>query len=216
MTQTAPQKFGFDTWFDEDGRVVSSTPIERRRHAYSPAEVEAIRAQAFAEGQADQRSRDEGETARSLSEISQACSQAFAVLDGVVARYRVGAADLAHATGEAIATGALERFPQAPLATALEALSEEVTGTARLVIRTMVTSPQIATAIETAAQEAGFAGRILLRDEPQGSPAAFIIEWPDGRAEFEPAAAAERVREALQTALAAEADGGVDLLNGDQ
>lgn len=215
MTQAAPQKFGFDTWFGEDGQVVSSTPVERRRHAYSPAEVEAIRAQAFAEGQADQRRRDESLSAQSLADISQACSQALGVLDAVVARYRATTADLALATGEAIASGALERFPQGALASALETLSEEVTGTARLVVRTAVATPEAASAIEKAAQEAGFAGRILLRDEPMSSPAAFIIEWPDGRAEFDPIAAGERVREALQNALAAEADGGVDLLNGD-
>ena len=215
MTQAAPQKFGFDTWFGEDGQVLASTPAERRRRAYLPAEVEAIRAQAFADGQADQRNRDESLSAQSLSEISQACRQALSVLDGVVARYRAGAADLAVAAAEIISLEALERFPRGPLTAALEALSEEVTGTARLVVRTSVAHPDAATAIEAAAQEAGFAGRILLRAEPMNSPAAFVIEWPDGRAEFDPDAAAERVREALSNALAGETDGGVDLLNGD-
>ena len=34
--------------------------------------------------------------------------------------------------------------------------------------------------------------------------AAFILEWPDGRAEFDPEAVAGRVNEALAAALAAE------------
>jgi len=216
MTDAAPRKFGFDTWFDDEGRVLSHTPVARSRRAYTLAEVEAIQAEAFAEGQADQRRCDESLTAQSLVEIAQASARALQALDGVVARYRADCAELALATGEAISAGALERFEQAPLTAALEALSEELSGTARLVVRTGVANDEAQAMIQKAAADAGFSGRILVRDEPGASPAAFIIEWPDGRAEYDPAAAADRVRLALQSALSAEAEGGVDLMNGDQ
>lgn len=215
MTEQAPRKFGFDTWFNDDGQVLAQAPAVRSRRAYSPAEVEVIRDQAFADGQADQRQRDESLTAQSLSDVRQACAQAMGALDAVVTRYRANCADLALATGEAIAAGALEQFQQAPLTAALEALSEEVAGTARLVVRTGVAGPEAKALIEKAAADAGFAGRIVVRDEPGGAPAAFVIEWPDGRAEYDPSATADRVRAALQSALLAEADGGIDLMNGD-
>ena len=216
MTDAAPRKFGFDTWFDEDGRVMSEAPAVRPRRAYSPAEVEGIRAEAFREGQADQQRRDESRTAEALVEIAAACGRALGGLDQVVARYRSHASELAVTAGEVIAAGALDRFPQEPLVAALEALSQELSGTARLVVRINAQADDAGRAIEQAAAEAGFAGRVLIRDEPAAAPAAFFIEWPDGRAEYDPTEAAQRVRQAFQSALSAEADGGIDLMNGDQ
>jgi len=216
MTESAPRKFDFDTWFDEDGQILSQAPVARMRRAYSPAEVEAIRADAFAEGQADQRGRDESETARALGQIADACVQALGGLDQVVARYRRHAADLAMEIGGVLSSEALERFPQAPLAAALEALSEELSGTTRLVVRLNGGGGDAQATVERAVGEAGFAGRVLVRDEPALQAAAFTIEWPDGRAEYNPTEAADRVRAALSAALSAEADGGIDLMDGDQ
>ena len=47
---SSPQKFAFDTVFDEDGAVVSQ-PAPRKAF-YTAQEVEQARAKAFAEGQA--------------------------------------------------------------------------------------------------------------------------------------------------------------------
>jgi len=215
MPDAAPQKFGFDTWFDDDGRIMSEAPAARVRRAYSAAEVEAVRQQAFLDGQADQRGRDESATAQALAQISQACAQALEQLDEVVAGYRSQCADLAMATGEALAEAALEQFPRAPLMAALEALSDEVAGAGRLTIRVAADSNQTQSAIQKAAEETGLAGRILIRHEPDAAAAAFIVEWPDGRAEYDPAAIAQRVRAALQSALSAETDCGADFSNGE-
>ena len=76
MAASAPQKFGFDTCFDEAGRVVS-TAAPRPRRTYLAAEVEALQAQAFAEGQAAQRVSDEGRRAQALADIADACRQAL-------------------------------------------------------------------------------------------------------------------------------------------
>ena len=73
----------------------------------------------------------------------------------------------------------------------------------------------MAEAVRAAAAEAGLADRVVLRDDAGLAPAAFVIEWPDGRAEYDPEAAMTRVREALNSALSAEADGAIDLLNGE-
>lgn len=211
----SPRKFGFDTHFDEQGRVVASTPVARTKRAYLAAEVEAIRDKAFAEGQAAQREADESLKARSLAEIAQACAQALPVLDRVVAAYRAQAAELAVATGEAIASAALTRFPRAPIAAALEQLSTEIGSTARLVVRAGGADAGTVAEIERAAAEAGFEGRLVVRDEAGSGPAAFVIEWPDGRADHDPETCAQRVRDALNAALTAEADGAIDLLGGD-
>lgn len=215
MTLSAPQKFSFDTHFDDDGRVLSSAPIARIKRAYSPAEVEALRAEAFAAGQATQRSADESVMAQSLAAIADACRQALPTLERVVANYRAQAADLALATGEAVASAALARLPQAPLAAALEALSTEMAGAGRLIVRIPAGQPGLDEAVQAAASEAGLGDRVAVREDGSMASAAFVVEWPDGRAEYDPQAALTRVREALESALSAEADGAIDLLNGE-
>ena len=55
-----------------------------------------------------------------------------------------------------------------------------------------------------AAQAIGFTGQIQLRQDQGTAPAAFALDFGDGAARFDPAAAAQRVSEALHAALAAE------------
>lgn len=215
MSAPAPQKFSFDTHFDDNGRVLSSAPAPRPKRAYSPIEVDMLRAEAFAQGQAAQRGADESLQAQSLAAIADACREALPTLERIIAAYRAQSADLALATGEAIASAALERCPQAPLAAALEALSAEMAGSARLIVRVAASTDAVARAVQAAAAEAGLADRVVLRDDASLAPAAFAIEWPDGRAEYDPEGALARVREALNSALSAEADGAIDLLNGE-
>ena len=50
----------------------------------------------------------------------------------------------------------------------------------------------------------GYPGQILVKASSSMGPASFIYDWGDGRAAFDPEAAAGRVAEALHTALAAE------------
>ena len=209
------QKFGFDTHFDDQGRILSGAPASRPRRTYSAAEVEAIRAEAFAQGQAAQRQADEGLTAQALAAVAASCEQALPSLDRIVTAYRLRCADLALAVGEAMASAALDRFPRAPLAAALEALSDEISGTGRVIVRVAGADDGAAAALRRAAAEAGLAERLVIRDDAGLAAAAFAIEWPDGRAEFDPEAALGRVRAALDGALSAEVDGAVDLLNGE-
>ena len=211
----APLKFAFDTHFDEDGRVLSSAPVVRAKRAYSPAEVEAIRAEAFADGQRSQQATDEALLAQSLAGVAEACRQAIPTLERVIASYRANAADLAVSTAETVASAALEKMPRAPLAAALEALSGEMAGAARLIVRAAASDEATIQAVRAAAAEAGLEDRVVIRDDAGMPSAAFIIEWPDGRAEYDPQEALTRVREALNSALSAEADGAIDLLNGE-
>jgi flagellar assembly protein FliH len=59
-------------------------------------------------------------------------------------------------------------------------------------------------AVEGAARAIGFSGQITARADPALSPAAFVLDWGDGRCAFDPVAAAERVSQAVDAALAAE------------
>lgn len=199
-----PRKFAFDTTFDDQGGVLSEAP--RIKRVYTAGEAEALRRQAFAEGEAAARASDEGRRAQALAEIAAAVRDALPRLAHVAHGHREGAGDLALAAARAMAGAALDRFPHAPLQAAIDALSREIDTAARLVVRAPAADAELAAMLEAAAADAGFAGQIALRDEPALPTAAFVIEWPDGRAEYDPEAAAQRVREALEAALAAEGE----------
>ena len=166
---SAPYRpFSFDTVFDGD-RVIEP---RRAKRAYTPEEVEAARAEAYAEGQASSIARAEGEAAQALRKIADA---------------------------------ALDRFPQEPALAALEALSREIEAAPRLLVfASPADAPRLERALGEAAARAGFAGHIVLRPEPGRARAAFVFDWGEGRAAFDPDAAAERVATALEAAIAAE------------
>jgi flagellar assembly protein FliH len=59
-------------------------------------------------------------------------------------------------------------------------------------------------ALTDASETAGFAGRLVVKTDPSLAGAAFTFDWGEGRAAFDPEAAAERVSVALEEALSAE------------
>jgi flagellar assembly protein FliH len=114
-------------------------------------------------------------------------------------------ADLALVAARVLAGAALARFPHGPLQTALETLAEEVEASPRLVVSVPGLDEEGRAEITRLCAEAGMQGLVVFRDEPGLPPAAFVLEWADGRATYDPAGVETRMREALEAALAAEA-----------
>jgi flagellar assembly protein FliH len=149
--------------------------------------------------------RIEAQTARALSELADAARAALPTLAEAAHLHRTGAAELALACARQIADAACDRFPEAPLQAALAALAREVEATPRLTLRAQPALLQrLQAALAETAEAIGYPGQILARAEPSLAPAAFVLEWGDGSAAFDPAGAAARVAEALEGALAAE------------
>lgn len=197
----APVKFAFDTVFEADGAMVIPA---RPKRSFTPEEVEAVREQAYREGERSAVALAEGRQAQALAEIAQAARAALSVLTDVVHQHRAGSAELARVAAERIADAALARFPEAPIEAALAALSAEIEAKPRLIVRARSVDDRMRSALEHAGAAAGFAGSIVLREEPGFPEAAFVLEWGDGKAAFDPADAARRVQTALDAALAAE------------
>jgi flagellar assembly protein FliH len=201
MTAPAPRKFSFDTEFDGD-RIIA--PVKAKRF-FTPDEVEMARAQAFMEGERSAVAEAEARAAHALAEVTRAAVAALSTLAEVAHSHRSESARLALAAANKIADAALDRFPEAPVLAALDALSVELMSAPRLVVRT---APQdadrVAKSLERAAQNAGLAGQIVVKTDPDLPRAAFGFDWGDGRASFDAAAASTRVGEALEAALAAE------------
>ncbi|MGZ8363544.1 MAG: flagellar assembly protein FliH [Caulobacteraceae bacterium] len=197
----SPQPFIFETVFDGD-QVIEATP---RKQLYSAREVELIRAECLLEGERRAHATESGRIATALEDIAATARQALAALQETAHAHRCGSAELAMSAARAIAEAALARFPGAPAQAALEALAREVESSPRLAFRCapdLVETLQ-ATLSETA-DRAGVTGKITVAADPAMPAAAFLFDWGAGRAAYDPAAAAKRVSDALNAALAAE------------
>jgi len=194
----AARKFTFDTVFDGD-RVIAAAP--RPKRSYTAEEVEAIRADRFAEGERSAVARAQEAQAAAI----RALASALSTLTAIAHDHRTGAARLALAAAGKIADAALTAFPQAPLTAAIDALAREIDAVPRLVARIADNQVEAAQAALTqAAADAGYPGQIVVRADSGLRGAAFVLDWGDGSAAFDPAQAAGRVAQALETALAAE------------
>lgn len=203
MTSPTPIRFGFDTVFD-DGGSVAFQPTPRKR-SWSAEEVEQIRVAAHAEGERSAVAQAEAQMADALSDIARASQAALSALAGVAHEHRVGAAGLALAAARSIADAALTRFPDAPVAAALESLAREVEAQPRLTVRVAAgLEARVQASLDQTAEAIGFTGQIIARADAALPAAAFVLDWGDGKAAFDPLAAADRVAAALDAALAAE------------
>ena len=204
MSTSEPlRRFDFDTVFDGEGGVAYAPP--RVRRSFSPDEVEAIKQQAFREGERSTVAAAEAKAALALKEIAQAVARAMPALAEVAHEHKAGCAELSLACARKIADAALDAFPAAAAAAALQALVREVEAAPRLVVRTGAEDvDRVREALERVSADAGLPGQITVKAEPGAARAAFVFDWGDGKAAFDPEAAAARVSEALSAALAAE------------
>lgn len=203
MTEPAHKPFAFDTVFDEAGAVAYQAPPRKR--LFTSDEVEQIRAAAFAEGERSAVAQAEAQAADALADIARGARSALTALAAVAHEHRTGSAELALAAARRIADAALSRFPDAPVSAALEALAREIEAQPRLVVRVAAgLEGRVQDALDQTAAAIGFPGRITARADAALPPAAFVLDWGDGKAAFDPLAAAERVAVALDAALAAE------------
>jgi flagellar assembly protein FliH len=202
MTEPALQRFSFDTVFQDDGRVIAPP---RPKKAFTPEEVELISAQRFAEGERSAVAIAQQAQALALSQIAAAAQGALRSLAMVAHEHRSGSAKLALAAARKIADSALDRFPEAPIAAALEALAREIEAVPKLIVRAPAEHIEpMRVALEQAAAAAGYPGQIVVRPDPAMPLAAFVLDWGDGSAGYDPIQASERVAQALNEALAAE------------
>ncbi len=132
MTDTALQRFSFDTVFEDDGRVIA--PV-RPKKAFTADEVELIRAQCFAEGEHSAVTIAQQAQAVALSQIAAAAQGALGGLAIVAHEHRAGSARLAVAAAGKIADAALARFPEAPIAATLDSLAREIEAVPKLIVR---------------------------------------------------------------------------------
>ena len=196
-------RFGFDTVFDHSGEVTFAAP--RPKRSYSVEEVEVISQAARAEGERAALGSIAAQQADALATIVAACGLALPRLAEVAHAHRIGSAELALACARAIAAAALDRFPEAPVRAALDALAREIEAAPRLVVTADAElAGGLQKVLEEAAAASGYQGSILVRADAGHASHAFSLDFGDGSATFDPEAAADRVAQALHAALASE------------
>ncbi|HEY3948820.1 flagellar assembly protein FliH [Phenylobacterium sp.] len=196
------EKFNFDTVFEATGRVIA-TP--RPKRTYTADEVEQIKNAAEAAGEARALESVANLQAQALAVIANVAQQALPGLAAVAHEHRVGSAELALTCARGIAAAALDAFPEAPVKAAVEALAREIEAAPRLIVSADAElASGLQAVLEETAQAIGYAGAIQVRPNGAMGGHAFTLDFGDGSASFDPAAAAERVAEALRAALAAE------------
>ncbi len=199
---TQHQKFDFGTVFGDGGHVVAQS--RREKKAFTPEEVEAIRAQAYAEGEASALARAQMAQAAAIQDLAGSAQQGLSALTQGIHAHKEAAVKLALVCAQKIAAEALERFPQAPVTAALESLGMEIEKATRLVLLSRSPDEALKAAAEDAAHMAGFPGQIQFRDTPQMPRGAFEIVWSDGRCSFDPQQVFDTLEAALGEALEAE------------
>ncbi|WP_296595861.1 flagellar assembly protein FliH [Phenylobacterium sp.] len=197
------EKFSFDTEFDNKGSIAFQA--QRPKRLFPAEEVEQIRAQAYAEGERAALASIAAQQANALGQIAAACAQALPRLAEVAHEHRQGSAALSLACARGIADAALEKFPQAPVLAALDALAREIDAQPRLVVSAdPALAENLQAVLEDAARNLGFDGSVVVRPDGAFGRHAFTLDFGDGQAAFDPAQAAGRVTLALEAALAAE------------
>ncbi|MEI9903983.1 MAG: flagellar assembly protein FliH [Asticcacaulis sp.] len=199
----AHKKFEFGTVFGDGGHVIA-TPPPREKKFFTPEEVEAVRAKAYAEGENSALARAQLAQAAAVQALADAAHNGLSGLTDAIHAHKDAAVKLALVCAQKIAAEALERFPEAPVHAALEALGQEIELATRLVLFARDSSEELKASAQEAAMLAGFGGAIQFRDAPAMPKGAFQAVWNDGRAEFNP----QQVFDALEAALkeAVEAD----------
>ncbi len=202
MTEPVHKRYEFGTVFGDGGRITAEA--KREKKYYTPEEVEILRANAYKDGQSDATARAQMAQAQSVQALADAAHAGLTQLTEAIASHKSAGVKLALTCAQKIAAEALDRFPEAPMQAALEALGQELESATRLVLFSANPDEALQTAANEAAALCGFTGAIQFRAQPAFPKGAFEVVWNDGRAEYNPQHVFEVLEHALNEAIEAD------------
>jgi len=177
-------RFTFDTVF-ADGRVVASEDARRRRRrSLTEADIESLRAEAYAKGVKAGEVRAVEAVAAAAREAAIAARNTFEAARGEVERLRIEYAELSLALARKLASFALASFPADEVEAALRQAVHHAIGEPRVWLHASAgvveaLSPRIA----EIAQDEGYDGRIQLVVDNGLKGADCRLEWRGGGAD---------------------------------
>jgi len=177
----AATKFTFDTVFGETNDVVSDAAKARVRKSFSQTDIDALRAEARAEGVNAGEVRAAEALAAAASEAAGALRMVLQRAHNDIEQVRAEAARLALVAARTLARSALDALPASEVEAVLRQSLHQAIGEPRVIVRA---SPKVAEAlkarIEDIAHEEGFEGRLQISSDPAIRGADCRIEWRGG------------------------------------
>jgi flagellar assembly protein FliH len=200
-------KYDFEPMFSKE--IVAATSKAPRKKILTEADVEAARAEGFAEGERSEVAQTERAAVESLRAIARLMQMTLGRLSEEAHSLRVDAVEVALSSAKAIAGAALERFGDQVIIDIVSEATSHLRETPRLVVRV---APELVSVIEErligCAHEAGFTGEIVVRADPAAQMGDCILDWGDGVITHSRAAAIEAVEAATRNWLnSADAEG---------
>lgn len=205
MTATQTTRFNFDTVFGEDGEVVRAAPRQRVKTSFTPAEVEAIKQEAFAQGAQDADAAANAALAQALKIAAAQAAELLKRQDAKLAAIRAEASALALSAARRVAGHALSHNPLAEIETTLAAALHGYHGEPRLVVRL---NPALAAPLQERMpkliEAEGYMGRVVVAGDPALRGADCRIEWADGGLERDTGSIFEAIEAEIERWHAAE------------
>lgn len=195
------RKYGFETEFAADGKILSEHPSARR---FAAEEVEKECAAAYERGKKDALAQAERDAAKALQALADAAGAVAARLDTESASMREEAARVAAAAARKIAGAALEQFAPDQAQAAIEAAMDALRHQPRLLVKLPAATAEVLRPRLEAMREAhAYGGAILVRDDANLKAGAVIIDWTDGVVSIDPTDIAARVDALIDAVLTA-------------
>lgn len=205
MSTTAqPRKFTFDQRFDS-GPASARPTAPKTKKFYTPEEVEAVRAQAYAEGKGSLEAVTAQAQSIALGRIAEAAMAALGAMDSLAAEARADALQVGLMAARRIAESALARYPLDAIEETVAHCLAQAAHEPRVVIKV---SADVAEALKARigqlAEGLGFAGRIVVTPEPRLNHADCRLEWTDGGVERDAGVIGDRIEAVLARFIEAE------------
>lgn len=198
---SSARKYGFDTEFTTDGKILSEDPAARR---LAPEEVEKQCAAAYERGKKDAMAQAERETAKAVQALADAAGAVLARLDSESASMREEAARVASAAARKIGGAALEQFAPEHAQGAIEAAMDALRHQPRLLVKLpAATAEALRPRLDEMRDAHAYAGAILIREDANMKAGGISIDWTDGVISIDPNDIAARVDALIDAALAA-------------
>jgi len=176
--------------------------IVQAQDALTHAEEMRVHEEQFRVAAEHERIAAEQRTLEAVEALIGHSQDAFATMAEVSQAHWKQAAELALVCAKQIAGEALKHFPQGAILAAMEALATEIKAQPRLTVRA---GPEWAqgfqTALDQKARALGLPCQVQVTPDPDMPLAGFDFNWGDGRAQFDPQSAADKIGAALTAAL---------------
>lgn len=165
-------------------------------------DIEAIRAEAYAQGFAAAKQETEQHTATALSAIGQAMGRVGARLDAETDRISNQAATLALITARKLARTLVERAPQSAVQSVIAESLSHLPRDTRIVIAVAASqAADLARLIETLPEAAFNAGGVVIEASESLNPGDCEIRWADGEIIHNPSQIHARIDRIIETHL---------------